>query len=208
MNRSTIQTGLKHLSDHDPRFDDLIKKYGHPTFKKPPPHFQALAKSIIFQQLAGKAANTIYNRFLALFNSAQEFTPENTVRFSIESLRSVGLSLRKSEYILDLSSAFLDDNFLPGDLSSLSNEEISNKLISIRGIGQWTADMFLMFTLQRQDVMPINDLGIQNGLRIFFNLEENPTPDKIKQLTNGWKPYRTLGAWYMWEIVDDGFTWE
>ncbi len=195
------------LAEIDPRFSRLIAEFGYPAFKRENNYFEALVRNIIYQQLSGKAAQTIYNRFLALFNTTQYPSPDEILITPFENLRGAGLSNQKVTYILDLSKKYVDGTLQLDELDGKSNKEVSAQLIQVKGIGQWTADMFLMFTLNREDVFPLGDLGVKKGVAIIENLPELPTEKHMAEISEKWQPYRTIAAWYMWKLVDGPFEW-
>jgi DNA-3-methyladenine glycosylase II len=195
------------LAEIDPRFSRLISEFGYPTFKEENNYFEALLKNIIYQQLSGKAAQTIYNRFQKLFESATYPDPDEILNTPIEHLRGAGLSNQKVTYILNLSKKYVDGTLPLDDLDEKSDKEISAQLIQVKGIGQWTADMFLMFTLNRVDVFPLGDLGVKKGVAIIENLNKLPTEKNMAEISEKWQPYRTIAAWYMWKLVDGPFKW-
>jgi len=195
------------LAEIDPRFLRLISEFGYPTLKRENNYFEALIRNIIYQQLSGKAAQTIYNRFLALFNTTQYPSPDEILITPFENLRGAGLSNQKVTYILDLSKKYVDGTLQLDELDGKSNKDVSAQLIKVKGIGQWTADMFLMFTLNREDVFPLGDLGVKKGVAIIENLPELPTEKHMEEISEKWQPYRTIAAWYMWKLVDGPFEW-
>lgn len=199
--------GINFLKKVDSKLELLIDKFDTPELEPSHNYFESLTRSIIFQQLSGKAAGTIYKRFLNIFPSDSFPLPREVLKTEETQLRSVGLSYRKASYVLALAEAFNSQSFLPKDLDKLNNIQISELLIQIRGIGQWTADMFLIFSLNRLDIIPLTDLGIQKGMKEFFNLNVLPSDKKMSRLSNKWKPYRSIASLYMWKIVDDGFNW-
>ncbi len=194
------------ILNKDSKMREPIKEYGFPEFEQKNDYFQSLMRSIVFQQLSGKVANIIYQRLINLLPN-NKIIPKAVLKLSRQDMRQVGLSLQKINYIKNLADYFNTNMFDSNKVEKMSNEEISKELIQIKGVGQWTVDMFLMFTLNRLDVMPYSDLGIQKGMKILFNLNELPTKDEMKILSNQWSPYRTIACWYIWKIVDDGFTW-
>ena len=200
-----IKSALKTL-DEDPKMQKLINDYGIPSFEPKNDYFQSLMRSIVFQQLSGKVANIIYQRLINLLPS-NKIIPREVLMLANEDMREAGLSSQKINYIKNLADYFDTNLFNSNKVEKMSNEAISKELIQIKGIGQWTVDMFLMFTLNRPDVMPYSDLGIQKGMKALFNLNKLPTKDEMKTLSTQWKPYRTVACWYLWEIVDDGFAW-
>ncbi len=198
---------LKHLSNADERMAKLIDKFGPPNFNLMNNYYESLVRSIIYQQLSGKAASIIYKRFLDLFVFDIYPKPKDVLAVSIETLRSSGLSYQKVNYIRDLSEKWQDETINLTDIDSMTDEEISSELIKVKGIGQWTADMFLMFTLGRPDVFPFGDLGIQKGVMIIANMNRLPTQKEMERKTKKWQPYRTVAAWYLWKLVDGPFKW-
>ncbi len=198
---------LKHLSNADERMAKLIDKFGPPNFNLMNNYYESLVRSIIYQQLSGKAASIIYKRFLDLFVFDIYPKPKDVLAVSIETLRSSGLSYQKVNYIRDLSEKWQDETINLTNLDSMTDEEISSELIKVKGIGQWTADMFLMFTLGRPDVFPFGDLGIQKGVMIITNMNRLPTQKEMERKTKKWQPYRTVAAWYLWKLVDGPFKW-
>ena len=198
---------LKDLSNADQRMGKLIEKFGPPNFNLMNNYYESLVRSIVYQQLSGKAASTIYERFLDLFVFDIYPKPKDVLEVSIETLRSSGLSYQKVNYIRDLSEKWQDGTMNLTDIDSMTDEEISSELIKVKGIGQWTADMFLMFTLGRPDVFPFGDLGIQKGVMIITNMNRLPTQKEMERKTKKWQPYRTVAAWYLWKLVDGPFKW-
>ena len=204
MDSDTLNKSIEHLSK-DTKFKVLIDKYDSPNFVKNDNYFHALSKSIVYQQLRGKVAKVIYNRFLDLFENRE---PDLQVIINLKDskLREIGLSKQKTEYIKGLSKYFFNQGELI-DFPSLTNEEISKELIKIKGIGQWTVDMFLMFTMFRPNVLPVADLGIKKGFQELFNLKELPSEKVMITKSKKWQPYRTIACCYLWKLVDDGDVW-
>jgi DNA-3-methyladenine glycosylase II len=165
--------------------------------------FESLIQSIIYQQLSGKAANAIYNRFLN-FYGCKIPTPQQIVSTPSETLRDkIGLSFKKIEYIKDLSSRISDGRLNLSLLSGMTDDEIISELIKVKGIGRWTAEMFLIFCLGREDVMPIGDLGIRKAMQILYNLPQLPTPSSMLAISLPWKPYRSIATWYLWKSLNN-----
>ena len=165
--------------------------------------FTSLASSIAYQQLSGKAAATIYGRFEALFENNQPVASE-TVKLSVQALRSVGLSNNKALAIIDLAEHSCSGS-LPNtrEMARLDDEAVIERLCRVRGIGPWTAQMHLIFSLGRPDVMPSTDLGIQKGVQLTYDLPELPKSDQVLEVTRHLAPYRSVASWYFWRIVDD-----
>ncbi|MBT3479665.1 MAG: DNA-3-methyladenine glycosylase 2 family protein [Candidatus Marinimicrobia bacterium] len=202
-----IQKALTDLRKSDPRMGILIDEFGSPEFNPIDNYYESLVRSIVYQQLSGKAAATIYGRFKALFNSKSFPNPNEVMAIPHETLRSVGLSNQKATYILDLSDKWEKEEIDLSNVDEISDEEISVELIKVKGIGQWTADMFLMFTLVRPDVFPLGDLGIQKGFMGLNKMDRLPNPKEMETEAEQWRPYRTVAAWYLWKIVDGPFEW-
>jgi len=165
--------------------------------------FTALANSIIFQQLSGKAAATIYSRFEALFENNTPLAAE-AAKLSVQTLRSAGLSNNKALSIIDLARQTCS-GALPGPakMSAMDDGTIMEQLCQVRGIGPWTAQMHLIFSLGRPDVMPASDLGIQKGVQLTYDLPDLPKPDRVLETTRHLSPYRSVASWYFWRAVDD-----
>jgi DNA-3-methyladenine glycosylase II len=179
----------------------LIETVG-PFDPRPPleDEFSALARSIMYQQLAGKAAAAIHARFLALFDG--RLTPAAVDAAPVERLRSAGLSGSKAASVKDLAAKVLDGTVPLGDEASMSDEEIVARLSSVRGIGRWTAEMFLIFQLRRLDVWPVDDYGVRKGYARAYGLSELPSPKQLMALGERFRPHRTIAAWYCWRAVE------
>jgi len=190
----------KHLSK-DKYIGPLIKKYGHckisPSKKKD--YFNDLVDAITSQQLSGKAASTIFNRVKE--KCGGNITPEKLKESETEELRKCGLSYAKCSYVKNLTENVINSELKVKILDKLSDEEVMKELVVVKGIGAWTAEMFLMFSLARQDIFPVDDLGIQKGIKLL--LKRNLSPQKLAQFAIRWKPYRTPAAWYIWKILDN-----
>src|SRR6266576_5051863 len=192
-----------HLKNVDPVLGQVIDRIG--AYKGWPAsnrtHFGAVSRSIVFQQLSGKAAGTIHGRFQGLYGGRTPL-PQELATTSDEKLRAVGLSRQKSAYLKDLG-AKVTAGVLPIEtLHELTDEEVISALTQVKGIGRWTAQMFLMFRLGRPDVLPDLDLGVQKGIQRAYRLRKLPTPERVKKIGAKWAPYRTVGSWYMWRLLD------
>jgi len=201
-----IDKGLKHLKQNDRGMRRLIEEFETPVFIKDINYFEALVRSIVYQQLSGKAAATIHKRFKDLFNKGQNLSPSIVLEKSHDELRSVGLSSQKSSYIHNIANAF-KAGIVPDNIDTICDDKVIECLTTIKGVGLWTAQMFLMFTLNRPDVFPVTDLGIQKGFQLYFQLDEPPKPDQMIQKAEPWAPYRTLSSWYLWRLVEGPFEW-
>src|SRR6476659_10031166 len=164
-------------------------------------HFDAVCRSIVFQQLSGKAAGTIHGRFQDLYGGRTPL-PAELVDTSDEKLRGIGLSRQKSAYLKDLAARVVAGDLPVDTLHELTDDEIITALTQVKGIGRWTAQMFLMFRLGRPDVLPDLDLGIQKGIQRAYKLRKLPSPERVKKIGAKWAPYRTVASWYLWRLVD------
>ena len=202
-----IDKAIKHLKKVDPKMKRLIKKYGHPNFKPIDDYYESLVRSIVYQQLSTKAAQTIFNRFKDLFNEKLFPTPEKVFDINDQKLISVGLSGQKVKYIKDLSNKWprIEKKLL--NINKMTDQDIRNILLDVKGIGQWTVDMFLIFSLMREDVFPSGDLAIQKGFCILNDLDSKPSIDEINESSKLWEPYRTIAAWYLWKLIDGPTEW-
>jgi DNA-3-methyladenine glycosylase II len=165
-------------------------------------HFAALARAIIFQQLSTKAASTIHTRLLALM-PGNRATPEGIAGITDEQFRSVGVSRQKAMYLRDLSGKVLSGDVVLDAVHTLDDEAVIAALTKVKGVGRWTAEMFLMFRLHRPDVLPVGDLGILTAVQKAYRLRKRPTPDRLRKLGDAWKPYRSIACWYLWRSLDN-----
>lgn len=194
--------GEKYLISIEPRFDRIIKQYGPCLLQPRSDYFVVLCNAIISQQLSIKAAESIYNRFTTLFQN-KEILPIEVLKLSGEMLRDIGCSRAKVMYIQDLA-----EKTEKGLLSFLVEKDLEPEIVikeltKVKGIGRWTAEMFLIFALNTPDVMPFDDLGIKKSLQKFWGLGKLPDKDTIKNLTQSWSPYRTIAAWYLWKALEN-----
>lgn len=199
MTPKELTNALAHLK-REPKMATLIKKFPAPAFERGRDPFQSLCRAIVGQQLSVKAAATIHGRFTKLY---KKVTPQALKKTSIAKFRSVGVSNQKAGYLLDLSKKFLDGTVDPKHFHDMTDEAIRAHLVEVKGIGRWTADMFLMFTLHRPDVLPTGDLGIQKAMQQLFKLKSLPTSEKMETLAEPWRPYRTIACRYLWNSLDN-----
>lgn len=190
------------LMRRDPVIAALIRQHGDCGLASSPrtDPFHALLHAIIAQQLSTKAARTIEARFSALFDGGA--VPAAVVAATDEQLRGVGLSPQKLRYVRDLSGRLLDGSLDLGTLASLSDDEVITALTSVKGIGRWTAEMFLMFRLHRFDVLPVGDLGILKAVQRAYRLRKLPSPERLTKIGETWRPYRSVACWYLWASLD------
>jgi len=194
---------ITHLRKVDPKLAAVIDAVGPCTFAPAEhmAHFTAITRSIVFQQLSGKAASTIYNRFAALFDDETPVA-HKLIELSDEQMRAVGLSRQKIGYLRDLATRVHTGDVPIDKLDELSDDDIIAALTSIKGIGRWTAQMFLMFRLGRPDVLPDLDLGIQKGIQRAYRMRKLPTPKRVLEVGAKWAPHRTIASWYLWRSLD------
>ena len=199
-----MDKALEHLSNYDPVLKELIETYPAPTFKKHSNYYQELVDSIIGQQLSVSAARAIETRFKALFNDNFP-TPEQIVTVDIETLRGVGFSRPKARYVQDLAQKIIDGEVRFDTIDKLTNDEIITELTKVKGIGEWTVHMFLMFCMMRLNVLPIGDLGIRNGVTKLYGFDEQASPDDVRSIAekNNWRPYETVASWYVWQSLEN-----
>jgi DNA-3-methyladenine glycosylase II len=193
---------VTHLRNVDPKLAPLIDTHGHPTISPGRDPVHSLARAIVSQQLSGKAADTIWGRFLDIYPKRAFPTAPKIIATPDEKMRAAGLSGAKAAAIKDLARHVVEKKFLPQALPGLTDEEISAALLPVRGIGPWSVDMFLMFTLARPDVLPVGDLGIRKGMQKHFRLRKLPEPKRMLALAAPWQPYRTIASWYMWRLLE------
>jgi DNA-3-methyladenine glycosylase II len=190
------------LARRDPVIAGLMRRHGDCGLEtaQRSDHFRALIHAIIAQQLSTKAAATIEARFSAVFDGSP--APAAIARVSDEQLRSVGLSPQKLRYVRDLCAHMLDGSLDLDSLQHLTDEEVIVALTRVKGIGRWTAEMFLMFRLHRPDVLPVGDLGIVKAVTQAYRLRSRPTPARLTKIGEMWRPYRSVACWYLWASLD------
>jgi len=163
-----------------------------------PRHFEALVTAIVNQQLSGKAAATILKRFISLFPGKRFPKPEDVALLPAAKMRKSGLSKMKIKFLKDLSRRIADKSLNLKKIQKLADEEVIASLTAVKGIGRWTAEMFLMFSLGREDVFSYGDLGLRNAMQKLYKLKKHPTPRQAQKISAAWKPYRTLACRYLW----------
>jgi DNA-3-methyladenine glycosylase II len=198
MDSETLSKARRHLSRRDAILKPLIRAVGPCTLKHNPNHFEILVRSIISQQISTKAATAISSRFLA---KVGRFQPKRILAASDADMREAGLSRGKQMSLRDLAEKCSDGTVPLKKIAVLEDAEVVERLIQVRGIGPWTAEMFLIFSLGRLDVMPVGDYGLRAGLLKHYGLDELPKKDTIHTMTEVWKPYRSIGTWYIWRSL-------
>jgi DNA-3-methyladenine glycosylase II len=195
-----MRKAIIHLKKCDPVLREIIERVGPFRMEYGDPQFASLAEAIVYQQLNGKAAETIFKRFAAL--AGDPLTPEGILKLSDEELRGVGLSKQKSTYLKNLAqktaAGVLDFSRLP----ELPDEEVIEHLTQVKGIGVWTAHMFLIFSLRRLNVLPTGDYGVQMALKRHYRKRKLPKPKDMEKIARAWEPYRSVACWYMWRSLD------
>lgn len=194
---------VNHLRRVDPVMADVIAAVGPCRFKTAPhlSHFESVARSIIFQQLSGKAAGTIHGRFEALFGAGRPHAAA-LAALPDEALRSAGVSRQKVSYLRDLAERVLAGALPIETLHEAPDDDVIRHLTSVKGVGVWTAQMFLMFRLGRPDVLPDLDLGIRKGIQQAYRLRKLPDAKRVHTIGAKWAPYRTIACWYLWRSID------
>jgi len=203
----SIKKAVKYLMKSDPELIPLLDAFKIQDLQPETDYFKSLTRSIVYQQLSGKVAKTILDRFILLYKDKSYPTPVDVINIDHEKLRSVGLSNSKAQYIKNIAHAFLDNPDTYDSLEKMDDQDIIDTLITIKGVGPWTAQMFLMFTLNRPDVFPVTDLGVQKGFQHYYKLSEMPTPGQMLKKSEQWAPYRTVVSLYFWRLLEGPFEW-
>ena len=195
-----MRKAIAHLKKTDPVMRAIIERVGPFRMEFGPPEFHSLAEAIVYQQLNGKAAVTIFKRFAAL--AGEPLTPEGILKLTDEQMRSAGLSKQKSAYLKDLAAKTGAGLLDFSKLDELSDAEVIEHLTQVKGIGVWTAQMFLMFTLKRENVLPTGDYGVQAAIKKYYNKRKLPKPHVMEKIAKPWEPYRSVACWYLWKSLD------
>ena len=197
------EAAVAHLRQADPILARVIDAVGPFTLEPRGGPFPALARAIFFQQLAGPAARAIMKRVLDLLNTdeARFFTPEAFLAAADEDLRTAGLSRQKLSYLRDLADKFASGQLQEDEFAALDDEEVISRVSSVKGIGRWTAEMFLIFSLGRPDVLPVDDLGVRRGFQLTYGLDGLASPEQMRAIAEPWRPFRSVGTWYMWRSL-------
>ncbi|QOY88556.1 DNA-3-methyladenine glycosylase family protein [Paludibaculum fermentans] len=196
-----MKQAVEHLRAADPKLAAWIEQVGPCQIAFHPPEFSTLARSIVFQQLSGKAAATIYGRLEQAVGPGG-VRPESILSIEPEQMRPLGLSGQKAKYLRSLAEKTVDGTINFAQLPSMPDEEVIAHLTSAKGVGVWTAQMFLMFALQRPDVLPLGDLGIRNAMQRLYRLRTPPLPERMTKIARPWRPYATYACWYLWRGLD------
>ncbi|OGB58165.1 MAG: DNA-3-methyladenine glycosylase [Burkholderiales bacterium RIFOXYC12_FULL_60_6] len=189
----------KHLIKKDRVMKRLIPQFGQACLQSRGDAFATLARSVVGQQISVKAAQTVWDRFVKL---PQQMTPSQVLRLKIDDMRAAGLSARKVEYLVDLALHFDNGKVHVADWTAMDDEAIIDELVAIRGIGRWTAEMFLIFHLMRPNVLPLDDVGLINGISKSYFSGEMVSRSDAREVAQAWAPYRTVATWYIWRSLD------
>lgn len=197
-----MKKAITHLKKADPVMAAIIERVGPCKIQRSEPIFETLVRSIVYQQLHGKAALTIYNRLVAAVKT-DPMTPAAILKLRPQKMRSVGLSQGKTTYIRELARATRDGNVVFERLAELADDEVIATLTQVKGIGVWTVHMFLMFALRRPNVLPVGDLGVRMAMKKAYELDELPKPAEMQKLAEPWSPYCTVASWYLWRSLEN-----
>jgi len=201
--KTDYQRARRYLMRKDPVLGTVIKRVGPcelPNIPQYPP-FMALAEAIASQQLSVKAADTIFGRFCALFGPDKVPDPARLLQFEAETIRGVGFSRSKVVFLRDLASHVVEERLHLDRLHEHDDEQVLQQLTAVKGIGQWTAEIFLMFRLQRPDIFPVDDLGLVKAAQRVYGMRQRPTRKKLLRMAEAWRPYRSIAAWYLWRSL-------
>lgn len=195
-----MRQAIHHLKKSDPVLAAIIQRIGPCQIEYGPPEFHSLAEAIVYQQLNGKAAVTIFNRFAEL--AGRPLTPQGILKLSGEQMRSVGLSKQKSSYLRDMAERAASGQLDFSKLHELPDEEVIKHLTQVKGVGVWTAQMFLMFTLKRPNILPTGDFGVRMAIKKHYSKRKLPNPAQMAKIAKPWEPYRSIACWYLWKSMD------
>jgi len=199
-NQFAMRKAVRHLRRADPLLAAVIDRIGPCRIAYREPVFDSLARSIVFQQLNGRAASSIYSRLEAACGAP--LTPEKLLRLRLPRLRSLGVSPQKAAYLRDLAKRTIAGEIAFPDLASLPDQDVIERLTAVKGIGVWTAQMFLIFALRRPDVLPTGDFGVRSAMRNIYGLPDLPKPAEMERIGAIWRPWRSVASWYLWRTVD------
>jgi DNA-3-methyladenine glycosylase II len=199
-----LRQAEKQLAKNDKKLAAVIKSSGPCRLKPHTDHYGELVGSIVGQQLSAKAAAAIWLRVLGLFDSKMP-TPQQLIKIDDQKLRDVGLSWAKVRYVKDLAQHILDDRLDLEHIATMPNEQVIEQLTAVKGLGEWSAHMFMMFGLGRLDILPVGDLGVRKAVMSLYDLKQLPEPAQIVTIANqnGWHPYESVASWYLWQSLDN-----
>jgi DNA-3-methyladenine glycosylase II len=197
-----MRKAINHLKKADPVMAAIITKAGPYRMQYREPVFQTLVRSIVYQQLSGKAALTIFNR-LAAGAKVNPMTPEAILKLRPQKMRALGLSKQKIVYIRELARLTRDGDIQFERLPEMEDAAIIETLTRVKGVGVWTVQMFLMFALQRPNVLPVGDLGVRAAMKKAYGLRDLPKPQEMERIAAAWHPYRSIASWYLWRSLEN-----
>ncbi|MBZ5610380.1 MAG: DNA-3-methyladenine glycosylase [Acidobacteriia bacterium] len=197
-----MRKAILHLKKADPVLGTIIERVGAYRIEYRDPDFETLVRSIVYQQLSGKVAKVIFGRLAAMLPGG-DITPEAILKLTPARMRRAGLSKQKTAYIRDLARKTARGKVIFESLPDLADHEVIEHLTQVKGIGVWTAHMFLIFALQRQDVLPTGDLGVRTAIRKVYGLDELPHPEQMEEIATRWRPYCSVASWYLWRSLDN-----
>jgi len=200
MHKANHQSATRHLKKSDPILAAIIEQVGPCNMQFGDPTFHALAESILYQQLNGRAAATIFDRFTAL--AGDPLTPEGILKLTDAQMRGVGLSRQKTAYLRDLAAKTAAGLLEFERMPDMPEEEVIAHLTQVKGVGVWTAHMFLMFTLRHPDILPVGDYGVQAAIKKHYKKRKWPKADVMTKIAKAWAPYRSVACWYLWRSLD------
>ena len=195
-----MKRAITHLKKADPVLRAIIERVGPCKMEYSPPEFHSLAEAIVYQQLNGKAAVTIFKRFTDL--AGDPVTAAGILKLTPEQTRAVGLSKQKSSYLFDMAQRAQRGELNFTDLKEMSDDEVIKHLTQVKGVGVWTAHMFLMFTLRRPNILPVGDFGVQMAIKKHYRKRKLPKPADMEKIARAWEPYRSVACWYLWRSLD------
>tara|TARA_B100001250_G_scaffold382514_1_gene375723 strand:- start:188 stop:826 length:639 start_codon:yes stop_codon:yes gene_type:complete len=207
LDKEAMVGGVNYLSSLNVNISKFLKSYNVPNLPIEKNYFWSLCRSVIYQQISGKAAKKISDRYLSLYANGERMLPSEVIDIDIKKIFKVGISRKKASYLKNIAHAFNTKIIDEKNISKLDDQEIISQLTTIKGVGRWTAEMFLIFTLRRSDIFPVTDLGVQKGFKIFYSLDDLPTIELMNKKSKSWKPYRTIMSLYLWYAVEGPFEW-
>jgi DNA-3-methyladenine glycosylase II len=193
---------LKHLKKSDPVIAAIIRRVGPCAIQYREPSFETLVRSIVYQQLSGRVASVIFARLHAAAGE-ERLTPAGIMKLRPEKMRKVGLSGQKTRYIRELAKHTKRGSIVFENLPDTDDAMVIEHLTQVKGIGVWTAQMFLMFALRREDVLPVADLGIRSAMKKAYGLDDLPKPPEMEKIAAAWKPYTSIACWYLWRSLEN-----
>jgi DNA-3-methyladenine glycosylase II len=204
LERDAFEKARRALMRRDPVLAPVIRKYRQRSLVDAPAvdPFPALVRTITAQQISTKAAATIHGRLVGLMPGGVA-TPEALLALTDDQLRQAGLSRQKTVYLRDLAAKVTSGELPVHTLDSMTDDEVIEAIVKVKGLGRWSAEMFLMFRLRRPDVLPVDDLGIVNAIQRLYKLRKKPKADRIRKIGEAWRPYRTVACWYLWRSLEN-----